>query len=59
MVLVGAGEGPRAESRQSSVEDISVPAGEAVDIFYRYGKQYMETLVIHQCAHWVKVAILP
>ena len=51
MVLVGAGEGPRAESRQSSVEDISVPAGEAVDIFYRYGKQYMETLVIHQCAH--------
>ena len=42
MVLVGAGVGPRAESRQSSVEDISVPAGEAVDIFYRYGKQDME-----------------
>merc|ERR1712203_637196 len=37
MVLVRAGEGQRIESRQSSVEDIRVPAGEAVDIFYRYG----------------------
>ena len=40
MVLVRAGEGERLESRQSSVEDIKVPAGEAVDIFYRYG-QYL------------------
>ena len=38
MVLVRAGEGQRLESRQSNtVEDIKVPAGEAVDIFYRYG----------------------
>merc|ERR1712061_634991 len=38
MVLVRAGEGQRFESRQSNdVEDIKVPAGEAVDIFYRYG----------------------
>ena len=47
MVLVGAGEGPRAESRQSSVEDISVPAGEAVDIFYRYGKQTWVPIFLH------------
>ena len=41
MVLVRAGEGQRFESRQSNdVEDIKVPAGEAVDIFYRYG-QYL------------------
>ena len=37
MVLVRAGEGQQLESRQSTVEDIKVPAGEAVDIFYRYG----------------------
>ena len=47
MVLVRAGEGQRIESRQSSVEDIRVPAGEAVDIFYRYGRsifRYLDTV---------------
>ena len=37
VLLVGAREGisQQAESRQSNVEDLVVPAGEAVDIFYR------------------------
>lgn len=51
MVLVGAGEGPRAESRQSSVEDISVPAGEAVDIFYRYGFFSLSVRVVPRDDH--------
>ena len=50
MVLVRAGEGERLESRQSSVEDIKVPAGEAVDIFYRYGQyltQYLSQYLVN------------
>ena len=47
MVLVRAGEGQRFESRQSNdVKDIKVPAGEAVDIFYRYGTWLTVVVVV-------------
>ena len=47
MVLVRAGEGQRFESRQSNdVEEIKVPAGEAVDIFYRYGWSVVVVVVV-------------
>merc|ERR1712038_1270812 len=51
MVLVRAGEGQRIESRQSSVEDIRVPAGEAVDIFYRYGFFSLSVRVVPRDDH--------
>merc|ERR1711970_197439 len=51
MVLVRAGEGQRIESRQSSVEDIKVPAGEAVDIFYRYGFFSLSVRVVPRDDH--------
>jgi hypothetical protein len=52
MVLVRAGEGPRAEARQgSAVEDIQVPAGEAVDIFYRYGFFSLSVRVVPRDDH--------
>merc|ERR1712051_457496 len=51
MVLVRAGEGERLESRQSSVEDIKVPAGEAVDIFYRYGFFSLSVRVVPRDDH--------
>merc|ERR1712051_816689 len=55
MVLVRAGEGQRIESRQSSVEDIRVPAGEAVDIFYRYGFFSLSVRVVPRDDHgsWI------
>merc|ERR1712117_643581 len=52
MVLVQAGEGQRLESRQSdTVEDIKVPAGEAVDIFYRYGFFSLSVRVVPRDDH--------
>merc|ERR1712172_304734 len=51
MVLVRAGEGQRIASRQSSVEDIKVPAGEAVDIFYRYGFFSLSVRVVPRDDH--------
>merc|ERR1712062_317608 len=52
MVLVRAGEGQRFESRQSNdVEDIKVPAGEAVDIFYRYGFFSLSVRVVPRDDH--------
>merc|ERR1712110_810342 len=52
MVLVRAGEGQRLESRQSdTVEDIKVPAGEAVDIFYRYGFFSLSVRVVPRDDH--------
>merc|ERR1719348_273613 len=51
MVLVRAGEGQRLESRQSDVEDIKVPAGEAVDIFYRYGFFSLSVRVVPRDDH--------
>jgi len=53
MVLVNTGEGsPRIESRQGShVEDIEVPAGEAVDIFYRYGFFSLSVRVVPRDDH--------
>merc|ERR1712210_286045 len=52
MVLVRAGEGQRLESRQSNtVEDIKVPAGEAVDIFYRYGFFSLSVRVVPRDDH--------
>merc|ERR1712215_573841 len=53
MVLVNTGEGsPRIESRQgSAVEDIQVPAGEAVDIFYRYGFFSLSVRVVPRDDH--------
>merc|ERR1711970_497997 len=51
MVLVRTGEGQRLESRQSSVEDIKVPAGEAVDIFYRYGFFSLSVRVVPRDDH--------
>merc|ERR1712168_570264 len=51
MVLVRAGEGQRIESRQSSVEDIKMPAGEAVDIFYRYGFFSLSVQVVPRDDH--------
>merc|ERR1739846_160345 len=56
MVLVRAGEGQRLESRQSNtVEDIKVPAGEAVDIFYRYGFFSLSVRVVPRDDHgsWI------
>merc|ERR1712088_615419 len=56
MVLVRAGEGQRLESRQSdTVEDIKVPAGEAVDIFYRYGFFSLSVRVVPRDDHgsWI------
>merc|ERR1712215_625837 len=57
MVLVNTGEGsPRIESRQgSAVEDIQVPAGEAVDIFYRYGFFSLSVRVVPRDDHgsWI------
>merc|ERR1712002_1343729 len=52
MVLVRAGEGnSQAESRQGSAEDIQVPAGEAVDIFYRYGFFSLSVRVVPRDDH--------
>merc|ERR1719373_1256622 len=52
MVLVRAGEGQRFESRrQSNVEDLVVPAGEAVDIFYRYGFFSLSVRVVPRDDH--------
>merc|ERR1712080_131725 len=52
MVLVRAGEGQRFESRQSNdVEEIKVPAGEAVDIFYRYGFFSLSVRVVPRDDH--------
>ena len=56
MVLVRAGEGQRIESRQSSVEDIRVPAGEAVDIFYRYGQCLMSMSMSD--VNWMAIFLL-
>merc|ERR1711887_515566 len=52
MVLVRAGEGQRFESRQGNIEDdIEVPAGEAVDIFYRYGFFSLSVRVVPRDDH--------
>merc|ERR1712212_1282066 len=56
MVLVSAsnnGEGiSRAKSRQGNIEDdIEVPAGEAVDIFYRYGFFSLSVRVVPRDDH--------
>merc|ERR1711962_330147 len=52
MVLVRAGEGnSQAKSRQGSAEDIQVPAGEAVDIFYRYGFFSLSVRVVPRDDH--------
>merc|ERR1712051_409109 len=52
MLLVRAGEGQRLESRQSNtVEDIDVPAGEAVDTFYRYGFFSLSVRVVPRDDH--------
>ena len=54
MVLVRAGEGQRLESRQSNVEDIKVPAGEAVDIFYRYGQYLTQYLIQYSSQYTIQ-----
>merc|ERR1712018_505486 len=51
LVLVTAREGHSlAESRQD-IEDIEVPAGEAVDIFYRYGFFSLSVRVVPRDDH--------
>jgi len=54
VLLLGAREGitgQTAQSRQSAVEDLVVPAGEAVDIFYRYGFFSLSVRVVPRDDH--------
>jgi len=51
MVLVGAGEGSAAEARQGRLDTVEVPAGEAVDIFYRYGFFSLSVRVVPRDDH--------
>merc|ERR1712045_431231 len=55
MVLVQAREGPSLAQSRQDVEDVQVPAGEAVDIFYRYGFFSLSVRVVPRDDHgsWI------
>merc|ERR1719276_99923 len=55
MVLVRAREGQTLPQSRQDFEDIDVPAGEAVDIFYRYGFFSLSVRVVPRDDHgsWI------
>merc|ERR1739838_647464 len=55
MVLVQAREGQTQSQSRQDFEDIDVPAGEAVDIFYRYGFFSLSVRVVPRDDHgsWI------
>jgi len=55
MVLVQAREGPSLPQSRQDIDDVQVPAGEAVDIFYRYGFFSLSVRVVPRDDHgsWI------
>merc|ERR1712117_375963 len=55
MVLIRAREGQTQPQSRQDFEDIDVPAGEAVDIFYRYGFFSLSVRVVPRDDHgsWI------
>jgi len=55
MVLIQAREGQTLPQSRQNIEDIDVPAGEAVDIFYRYGFFSLSVRVVPRDDHgsWI------